>query len=475
MGKIKQNLVYQITYQFLTIILPLATSPYLSRVLGAEKLGIFSFSNSVVNYFTLFAALGVMNYGTRTIAECIDDKEKRTRCFCEIYLLQLFSSLLALLAYITYIFLFCKENQLVAFVFIGSLLSVFLDINWFYFGIENFRLTVNRNIVIKLLSIISIFLFVKSANDLWIYTLIIVGSSSVSNGLLFFFLPKYIELKKITKYVQVKNCLKHIKPNLLLFIPLLAMTVYHLMDKVMLGLMSDYVQSGYYYNSDKIVNTPVGFIHAFCNVMLPRIVATSECNCEDNKNTLFFLSLKGIGFATSAIAFGIAGIAPVFVPLFFGNEFSDCSMLITVLAPVLIIKGYCYVARMLYLIPQKKERIYILSVVVGAAINLVLNYILIPLYHALGAVIGTLGAEFFSCLIQYIVMSKYICFKKTLFQSFVFLFIGFLMFVVVRFLESFLFCSVFIKLSAEICIGAVVYLLLSIAYSKKIGFIDIKK
>ena len=471
MGKLKQNLIYQIIYQFLSIILPLVTSPYLSRVLGAENLGIFSFSNSVVNYFTLFAALGVMNYGTRTIAECKNDVSKRTKSFVEIYLIQIITSIIALFLYLFYIFYVNEDNKLISLIFAGSLISVLLDINWFYFGIENFKLTVNRNIIIKVISVISIFVFVKGSEDLWIYTLIMVLSIILSNGILFLFLPKFINVHELFYRMRLKNCLVHIKPNIILFIPLLAMTVYHLMDKLMLGLMSDFKQSGFYYNSDKIVNTPVGFIHAFCNVMLPRIASIKESGGEDKKNELFFVSLKGIGFATSAIAFGIAAIAPIFAPLFFGNEFSECSILITVLAPVLIIKGYCYVARMLYLIPQKKEKIYILSVMVGAIVNIILNFILIPRYHALGAVIGTLGAEFFSCLIQYIFMVKYISYTKSLIQSFGFVIIGILMFVGVRIIDELLVCNILGKLMTEIFIGAFIFLLMSWGYSRKIKLI----
>ena len=236
MSNIKKNLGLQTAYQVLSACMPLITAPYLARKLGSSQLGVFSYTSSIVAYFTLFAMLGTINYGARSIASVKNDKNKRNEYFSSIFLLQIIVTLFAIIAYGVYLLFFCNDNQIIAMLQGIALVSCLLDINWLFFGVEDFQITVTRNIIIKILSVILILLLVKHESDLWIYTIIMLGGTLLSNLILFIYLHRYASFVKV-KVLMVKE---HIIPNLVLFVPLLAMSVYHTMDKTMLGALSTY-------------------------------------------------------------------------------------------------------------------------------------------------------------------------------------------------------------------------------------------
>ena len=243
---IKRNLAFQTIYQITSTCLPLITSPYLSRVLGASQLGVYSFTSSIVSYFMLFAMLGTYNHGTRSIAACADNKTERSKIFWSIFRLHSITNIVCVTAYVIYLLFFCKENNQIATIQIIELLSCFFNVAWLFAGMEHIQFTAIRSLIIRVSSVIMVLLFVKRPSDLWIYALITVSSALISQLVLWIYLPRYVEKSKVTW----KESLSNLKPSLLLFIPLLAMSVYHIMDKTMLGLLSNYEESGLYYNAD---------------------------------------------------------------------------------------------------------------------------------------------------------------------------------------------------------------------------------
>lgn len=464
MNKLKKNLGYQTIYQILNTCIPLITSPYLARVLGAEKQGIFSYTQSIINYFTLFAMLGIVNYGTVAIADCGDDKNKRSKTFWNIYAFQIICTLISMCIYIFYLIKICSQNKLIAFLQIFYLFGSLVDINWLFFGVEKFKITVSRNIVIRLCSVVLILATVKSPSDLWIYTLIMAGSTFLSNSILWFFTSKEININEI-KEISSQEIIKHIKPILVLFLPLMAISVYHIMDKTMLGLLSTYTQVGYYYNADKIINIPIGVITGVGTVILPRITSLNKEGKQEEAEKLFLLSIELIIVVSTAMACGISAVSKEFTPLFFGQGYDSCIILIIALSPVLVLKGLSDTARMQYLIPNHKEKIFIESVVCGALVNLIVNWILIVRLDALGAVIGTLAAEFVSCVLQYAKMNKYISCSTSIFKSTIYLIFGLIMVFTVR-IASTLFDGGILGLLFEIFIGAITYSVMCIGYWK---------
>ena len=463
MSSIKKNLSLQTAYQVLTVITPLITAPYLARVLGTSQLGVFSYTNSIVAYFAVVAMLGTVNYGTRTIASVKDNQNDRDKVFTCIFIFQLAVTLVSILAYAVYMLFFCVDNRLVSFLQSITLIGCIFDITWVYFGVEDFKTTVVVSLFNKILTVLLILLLVKQSSDLWVYTIIILGGTLVTNILLFINLPRYVSFKR----VSIKDVSMHIKPNLILFIPLLAMSVYHTMDKTMLGLLSSFEQSGYYYNSDKVVSMPYMVIYGVGTVMLPRMTALLTDRKQIEANQLFMTTMDGIAAICVAVSCGIAAVANEFIPLFYGEGYDPCILITIVFTPVLLAKSFSVISRTQYLIPMNMEKEYIKSVVWGAIINLIFNFILIPLYGALGATVSTVLAEFVSCAVQFFSLrGKKLGISRLLIKTLMYSMIGMMMIVIVRII-AIIDAPVIVVLMIEVLSGGCFYCLTCFLFWKK--------
>ena len=465
------NVILQTLYQVLNTCLPLVTAPFLSRVLGADQLGIYSYTSSIVAIFALFAMLGTVNYGTRSIASCGENKDLRSKTFWEIYFLQAVFTLISSSVFLIYLFVFVKDNFVILLIQVFTFLGCLVDINWLFFGCEHFKITIARNFIIRIITVVLILLLVRTKNDLWIYVLLMVMSTIVSNLSLWMYAFKIISLKPI----EFKSLKKHIVPNLILFVPLLAMSFYHIMDRTFLGILSTNEESGYYYNADKIVNIPIGVLSGFGTVMLPKMTALTESNKTKEAFKVLSLSLEGVFVLAIAMLLGIASISKEFVPVFFGSGFDPCVLLIIVLSPVLLIKGISNTIRSQYLIPFHKEKVFIVSVFAGAFVNTILDLCLIPFYGAMGAVIGTLVAETIAMIIQIFSLRRNVPIGRLCLRLLIYVSFGIAMAFSVR-LVALLPVAVWAKLLIEIFTGAFVYcsiILLFWIVSKSIIFSEV--
>ena len=390
MNNPKKNFIYNSIYQILILIIPLITSPYLARVIGVKGVGIYSYTYSIVNYFMLFTLLGVNNYGNRSIAKVRDNKEKLSKTFWGIYIFQFLMGVIMLTVYVGYILIFDNNYKMIAMIEILFLISSIMDINWFFFGIEEFKKTITRNTIVKVMNIILIFVFVKNSNDLWKYTLIMSSMTLIGQIILWSFLIKKIHFVRIS----YKDIIKHIKPNLILFVPVIAISLYKMMDKIMLGLISDVTEVGYYENAEKIINIPMSFITALGTIMLPRATNLMSKGSIEKVKQYISKSIGFVMFMSSAMCCGLIAIGYNFAPLFFGEEFQKTGTLIMLLSTTLIFLSFANVIRTQYLIPKEKDKIYITSVCLGAILNLIMNFIFIPICGSIGACFGTIVAEF---------------------------------------------------------------------------------
>ena len=468
MNNIKKNLVYNIIYQIMILIIPLIMAPYLSRTIAAKGVGIYSYTYSIVYYFMLICLLGVNNYGNRSIAKVRDDKKELSKTFWSIYFLQLIMGILMLIIYFIYVFISNSEYKYIAIIQALYIVSSILDINWFYFGLEEFKVTITRNSIVKIGTIVLIFIFVKSYNDLWKYVLIMSGTTVFSQLILWFLLKKKVSFIK----VKYKDIVKHLKPNLVLFIPVIAISLYKIMDKIMLGKISDVTEVGFYENAEKITQVPMALISALGTVMLPRmsnIIAKGE---NDKVKNYISKSLSFIQFLSFAMCFGLIAIGYNFAPIFFGKEFQKSGILIMLLAITIPFLAFANVIRTQYLIPKEKDRIYIKSVIYGAIINLIMNFIFIPKYKSIGACFGTIAAEIMVMFYQSFSISNEIEILDYIKKSMPFLLKAVFMFIIVYPLNL-LKMSEMKRLVLQIALGACIYMLLNIKYINSI--VNIKR
>ena len=285
MSKSRKDYIYNLLYQIFNLLFPIILTPYTSRVLGAKCIGIYSYIFTFVSYFTMFSILGISNLGSRLIAKNKDDLESISKTFFSLYYIQLFMSLLMTLLYFIFSFLFLKDNLNIALIQSIFIFSSIFDVWWLFNGLEKFKLNIIKNMLVKISTLILIFIFVKNENDLWIYTLIMVSSTLIINLLWWIFLKKEIKFVK----VEFKDIKKNIKPSLLLFLPILFQSIYTSMDKLMLGTMTTMIEVGLYEQAAKFMKIPYAFTNALSYVMLPKNsnLVKKNKNIEDNMKKSF--------------------------------------------------------------------------------------------------------------------------------------------------------------------------------------------
>ena len=456
MSSLKKNFIYQALYQILVILLPLISAPYIARVLGVENSGIFSYTNVVANYFLVFGMLGIEQYGSRCIAKVRNNKEKLNQVFSELLFVHIIVSVIVIIIYGIYCLL--SEKYKIVFL-LQSLyvISVLFDINWFFFGIENFKITVIRNVIIKILSFISIFVFVRGQNGLYIYTFIMTFSTLLSQIILWPTLKKYVSIKKVT-FSEMKH---HIKPLIILFIAVIAANLNRMIDKLMLGAFDKINDLGCYEYADRIIRVPLSIITAFGTIMLSRMSNLVE-NEKENKekiNRMINVTAFYLFIMLFAMAAGVSAIAPEFIKVYLGNDYNGTIILLQILSISIPIVGWNNFVRTQILIPREMDKIYTKSVIIGAMINIIANMILIPIFSAKGAALATIISYSVILILQTLGIKK-VCNLKEIYKYGIYPFlVSIAMFLLVRVVAIHV-NNVIVSLLLEMFIGATIYLIL---------------
>jgi len=462
MSSIKRNFLFNLSYQILALITPLITTPYISRVLGPEGTGRYSFAHSVAYYFVMFAILGVNNYGNRTIAMVREDKNEMSKSFWGIYLFQLFSSFVMITLYIIYVAYYATDKP-IGWIFLGYVISAALDINWLFFGLEEFKVTVTRRVIIKIISVASIFIFVNTRADVTTLAMIFVLEIIFTQVILWLMIPKKVNFVR----VSFTDITKHIKANIVLFVPILAISVYRFMDKIMLGILTNKTEVGFYEASEKIIQVPIAIINSLGMVMLPRtsnLIAKNEI--EKSKEYISKSIIFAI-FLASSMSFGIMAVAEEFVPLFFGPGFEKVIIIFQALLPSCLFLAFSDVIRSQYLIPNNKNNIFILSVIMGATINIIANILLIPRYASIGAAIGVSFAEAAVCIMHCYGAKDELPIMLYIKLSIPFVLAGLVMYIVL--INLHLGYSSIVSLGIKVLLGTIIYfLVIGIFYCKHI-------
>ena len=394
---VKKNYLYNLLYQMTSVLLPVLTIPYVSRVLSADGIGINTVTYANTQYFILLGSLGISIYATKKIATIREKKDKLKKTFWEIFSIQFTG---CILAYMVFALTLGQSHKYGVFYMLQGfyILAAAVDISWYFLGIENFKNASLRSFFAKIISVILIFIFVKTRDDLWKYILINAGTMFVGQLIMWFYVGKdMLKVKEIGKL----EIAMHIMPILALFVPQIATQVYTVLDKTMIDLFKGAVEAGYYDQSQKIVRILLSVVTSLGIVMLPRIANLfSKDDLNEVKKSLR-KAFVVISFLSIPITFGLIGISDKFVPILFGNEFLSVIPL-TKISPVLvIIIGLGNVFGTQYLLAIGKNKEYTASVCIGALVNFCFNLLLIPRFAAMGAVIATVSAELSIALIQF--------------------------------------------------------------------------
>lgn len=390
-NSIKLNMIMNAILTMSSFIFPLITFPYVSRILLPLGTGKVNFATSVVNYFAMFAQLGIPTYGIRACAKVRDNKEKLSRTVHELLFINLFMCVLVYITFFIALFNVPRlEQDRTLYLVIGiSIILNALGVEWLYKALEKYSYITVRSLIFKAIALVAMFLLVKNQEDYVIYGGITIFAASASNILNFWNLRKYVILKPLGKY----NFMQHIKMVITFFSMSIATTIYTNLDSVMLGFMKGDVDVGYYGAAVKIKNILVSLVTSASAVLLPRASFYVDRKMLDEfyhllKKTMHFVFLLACPLTLYFIIFAREGI-------FFlsGEAYAGSILPMQIIMPTLIFIGMTNIIGIQMLVPLGLEKQVLYSEIAGAIVDLILNAILIPKFASSGAAIGTLVAE----------------------------------------------------------------------------------
>lgn len=452
------NYIFSLFYQIIVVIVPLITTPYISRVIGAEGIGIYSYCLSISTYFIVIGSLGFPIYGQREVAYTRENLEKRSKVFVEIFTCQ-FIAMLVVLTVFFLLFVVRKNQYSSIFFMVGiGIIAATFDITWFLAGLEEFKIVVVRNFFIKLASVIMIFTLVKNKEDLYFYVFYIMLANLIGNLSSWFYIPKYITKIKL-KNLHLK---RHIKPAIILLLPYAVTTVYAIIDKTMLGILSgSMVQVGFYEQSQKIITFSMAIVTSLGTVLMPRLAFAFSHDDKEAVNKYLKYVLRFISFITVPIMFGLIAISNNLVPWFFGNGFDQVTTLIKIFSPLALIMGLSNIIGNQYLVAVKKEKQLTVVTLIGVICNCIFNALLIPYYNGEGAAIATIIGETIKLLILMYINREFI--DITIIPKSIFKYLGYsvIMYMSIKFTERYFISTANIVTTLIlILVGCIVYILL---------------
>ena len=435
----KTNYIFNVLYQIFTVIVPLITTPYISRVLGAEGIGTYSYTYSIVRYFLIFAALGTVSYGAKKISVLQDNKNKTSIAFWEIFLLKVILTLIMIFLYYIYAIYF-SENRLIAIIQGVYLLGTLFDISWLFQGMEDFKKITIRNFIIKIINIIYIFGVVKTEEDLWKYILGLAFFTVLGSLAMWWKIDKYIETVEWKKLKPFK----HFKPVVELFIPTIATQVYAILDKTMIGMYStNDLENGYYEQAFKVVDMSLMIITTLGTVLMPRVSKEFANNHLENVKKYLEKSYKFVWLLGVPLMLGIIGTIKIFVPVFFGDGYDKVEILLPILTLIYIPMGMNYMTGRQHLISTNQQNKYTKFLIFGGIINVLINFVFIPKYLSIGAAIGSVVGEICILIMSIFFLQKtgQFDFKKFLKQIYKYVLSGVIMFITLILLQNVLNCN----------------------------------
>lgn len=408
--KVIKNYLYNLSYQILTIILPIITVPYVTRIFTSEDLGNYGFYNSIVSYFSLFAMLGIGIYGTKQIAAARDVSST----FWNIYAIQLIASILALFVYVMTLLSIPKMSGIVPITLGIVLLTKMIDISWLFTGKEDFKKITLRNTMVKVAGVISIFTFIKSSEDLYLYIFLIVIFDFLGQFVMWIPAKKFIKRPSFNGNAIKKN----LQPIVLLFLPQVAISLYVVLDRTLLGLLGSYSDVGIYEQGQKLTSILLTVVSSLGAVMLPRVANLLSERKEKEAQNMVRFSFILYNLIIFPMIFGLIAINEVFVKLFLGQNFQDVKYVLYIIVFNIMFIGWTNILGYQVLVVRNKNKEFMLSTTIPAFVSVVVNIAVIPFFGYIGASITSVVVETSVFAIQWYysrnIINKNLLFNKDL-------------------------------------------------------------
>ena len=399
--KILKNYFYNLSYQILVVILPIITTPYITRIFNSQELGDYGYYSSIVTYFILLATLGVANYGTKVIS---GNRNEISKNFWGIYSLQFSATILSISLYCIFCLCLPFMQNPVAYILGLSLVSKGLDISWLFQGLEDFRKITVRNITVKLVGVTSIFLFVKSENDIYLYVFLLTIFELL--GQLSMWIPAREFIGRPHFDIEYAKC--HLKPIIMLFLPQIAISLYVTLDRTMLGALASTKDVGIYDQALKLVNILLTLVTSLGSVMLPRVAGLLASGDKRAVNKIHEMSFLIYNLVIFPIMAGMLIVNDDFVQFFLGQDFQDARYAIAIMIFRMFFIGWTNIMGIQILIPHNRNKEFMISTTAPAIISVGLNLLFLPKLGYIGAAIVSVLTEALVWAIQLYFTRRYL-------------------------------------------------------------------
>ena len=399
--KILKNYFYNLSYQILVVILPIITTPYITRIFNSQELGDYGYYSSIVTYFILLATLGVANYGTKVIS---GNRNEISKNFWGIYSLQFSATILSISLYCVFCLCLPFMQNPVAYILGLSLVSKGLDISWLFQGLEDFRKITVRNITVKLVGVTSIFLFVKSENDIYLYVFLLTIFELL--GQLSMWIPAREFIGRPHFDIEYAKC--HLKPIIMLFLPQIAISLYVTLDRTMLGALASTKDVGIYDQALKLVNILLTLVTSLGSVMLPRVAGLLASGDKRAVNKMHEMSFLIYNLVIFPIMAGMLIVNDDFVQFFLGQDFQDARYAIAIMIFRMFFIGWTNITGIQILIPHNRNKEFMISTTAPAIISVGLNLLFLPKLGYIGAAIVSVLTEALVWAIQLYFTRRYL-------------------------------------------------------------------
>lgn len=467
-----KNVVWNFLYTGTNILFPLIITPYITRVLGASNLGEVDFAKSFVQWFVLLATFGVQSYGVRSISNVRDDSKKVNQVFTELFLINTIFSVIALIIYLILIYnsnIFYNRLSLFVVMSFSIVLNI-VNIDWFYMGLEEYNYITNRNFFIKIISLVLIFLFVKTPIDYILYALITVLGIGLSGVLNLIHSRKYVRFK--TSNLNFKP---HLKPLGTFFSISLVINLYTNLDKTLLGFFSTTMSVAYLTRVKSVLDIGKTISNSITSVVMPR--ATYYLTKDFNSyKKLLNVTIKYILILGLPLTFGTTILSSEIMFILGGVQFVGSSSLLAMVSITILLSSLSAFLQQQVLVPSGNERLGLFAALISSIISIITNLTLIPLFDYTGAGIALILAESTAVLSRYIFTRKIgYTFIQIIDKSFLKYFFASLMMILPIFFIKFYISSVLLKFVLSTSVGAVTYFLALLILKEDIILTHLKK
>lgn len=407
MKSLSENVFYNGLLMLFNITYPLLTASYISRVLGAEKLGLINYSQSVINFLLVIAMVGIPTYGIREIANVRDNEIEKQKIFSELFIIKAIFSIITFFLYLCFLYFYDEgqSNFLIFFIMGFNLLMNIFNIDWFFSGIEDYKVLSLRNVFIKIITFIGIIFLVKKIDDYYIYIIFLVLGQGLGNIWSFFYSKKFIRLK-----IKNLNYKRHCKALGIFFFSAFVISIYSTLNGILLGMFSTPDKVAFFNRARQLQMTGVTITGVIATVLIPRI----SYYYSNDKEKYFELLNKSLNFSyilSIPLMIGLIFLSKEINLFLGGKEFLPARLSLIILSPLVLIVTLGTWGYLQIIVPAGMEKFGTIIQIIMAIVSIILNLILIPKFHDIGASVAVLISETIGPILSFYILKKKIKIK----------------------------------------------------------------